>query len=127
MKRYVVDKQRLERMYPGMDERFERNMRAMIDTLPVRREKRYAALKPRYALAFALVLVLLCATALAAYVVHRGFLSDVAELNQLAGAYDDWTLEEKESIVRSMQEYNVMADMAPWDEALAIPSQKKRE
>ena len=104
MKRYVVDRERLENMYPPMDERFERNMRAMIDTLPARRAQRRAAMKPRYAIAFALLMaLLLCATALAAYVVNRGFLSDVAQLHQAAGAYDDWTLEEKESIVRSME------------------------
>ncbi len=127
MKRYVVDKQRLESLYPEMDERFERNLRAMIDTLPAQKARRRAMMKPRYAAAFALALMLLCATALAAYVVHRGFLSDVAELNEIAGAYDDWTLEEKEGIVHSMQEYGVIADMAPWSEAMAIPSQKKRE
>ena len=127
MKRYVVDKQRLESLYPEMDERFERNLRAMIDTLPAKKARRRAMMKPRYAAAFALALMLLCATALAAYVVHRGFLSDVAELNEIAGAYDDWTLEEKEGIVRSMQEYGVIADMASWSEAMAIPSQKRRE
>jgi len=111
-----------------MDERFERNMRAMIDTLPARREHRRARTKPRYAVAFALLMVaLLCATALAAYVVNRGFFSDVAELNQIAGAYDDWTLEEKESIVRSMKEHGVLQDAAPWDAALKIFSEKKRE
>lgn len=128
MKRYVVDRERLEAMYSPMDERFERNMRAMIDTLPARREQRRAAIKPRYALALALLLVvLLCATALAAYVVHSGFLSDVAELNQVAGAYDDWTLAEKESIVRSMKEYGVITDTAQWDAALALSSDRKRE
>ena len=126
MKRYVVDQARLEDMYPPMDERFERNMRAMIDTLPQWREKRRAAVKPRYALAFALLLVLLCVTALAAYTVHKGFLGDMAELHQQAGAYDDWTLSEKESIVRSMKEYGVITDTAAWDEALAIASEKKR-
>lgn len=128
MKRYVVDRERLESMYPTMDERFERNMRAMIDTLPARREHRQAVMKPRYAVAFALLMVLLlCATALAAYVVNRGFFSDVAELNRLAGAYDDWTLAEKESIVRSMKEHGVLQDAAPWDAALAVSSEKKRE
>ena len=128
MKRYVIDKQRLEAMYPPMDERFERNMRAMIGTLPSRRTKRRTAVKPRYALVFALLLaLLLCATALAAYVVNRGFLTDMAELHVQAGAYDDWTLEEKESIVRSMKQYGVIADTSAWDEALAVSSQKKRE
>ena len=127
MKRYVADRKTLESMYPPMDERFERNMRAMIDTLPSRREHRRAAMKPRYALAFALLMIVLAATALAAFAVHKGFLGDVAQLNQLAGAYDDWTLEEKESIVRSMKEYGVIADTQPWNEALAITSQKKRE
>lgn len=128
MKRYVVDRERLESMYPAMDERFERNMRAMINTLPARRERRRARTKPRYAVAFALLMVaLLCATALAAYVVNRGFFSDVAELNQIAGAYDDWTLAEKESIVRSMKEHGVLQDAAPWDAALKILSEKKRE
>ena len=127
MKRYVVDKERLENMYSPMDERFARNMHAMIDTLPARRTQRRAAMKPRYAIAFALLMALLCATALAAYVVNRGFLSDVAELHQAAGAYDDWTLEEKESIVRSMESYGVITDMAAWNDALAIPSDKKRE
>lgn len=127
MKRYVVDQERLKSLYPEMDERYERNLRAMIDTLPAKKARRRAALKPRYVAVFALMLMLLCATALAAYVVHRGFLSDVAELNEIAGAYDDWTLEEKESIVRSMQEYGVLADAAPWNEALAVSSPKKRE
>ena len=128
MKRYAVDGERLKNMYPPMDERFERNMRAMIDTLPARREKRHAAMKPRYAVALALLLaLLLCATALAAYVVNRGFFSDVAELNRLAGAYDDWTLAEKESIVRSMKEHRVLQDTAPWDAALEIFSERKRE
>ena len=127
MKRYVVDKKRLESLYPEMDERFEHNMRAMIDMLPSKKAHRHAVLKPRYAIVFALVLMLLCATALAAYVVNRGFFSDVAELNQLAGAYDDWTLAEKESIVRSMKEHGVLQDAAPWDAALKIFSEKKRE
>lgn len=127
MKRYVVDRNGLENMYPPMDERFERNMRAMINTLPARREKRRAALKPRYAIAFALLLALLGVTALAAYTVHKGFLGDMAELNVQAGAYDDWTLEEKESIVRSMKQYGVITDTAQWDEALAVSSDKKRE
>ena len=61
MKRYVVDRERLESMYPTMDERFERNMRAMIDTLPARREKRHVMMKPRYAVAFALLMVVLLA------------------------------------------------------------------
>ena len=127
MKRYVVDRARLENMYAPMDERFERNMRAMIDTLPVRRKRRQAVMKPRYALAFALLLVLLCVTALAAYTVHKGFLGDMAELHQQAGAYDDWTLSEKESIVRSMKEYGVITDAAQWDEALSTSSDRKRE
>ena len=127
MKRIDVNRQTLEGLYPAMDERFERNMRAMIDTLPARREKRRAAMKPRYALVFALLLMLLCVTALAAYTVHKGFLGDIAELHVQAGAYDDWTLEEKESIVRSMKEYGVITDTAAWDEALALSSQKKRE
>ena len=128
MKRIDVSRENLEKLYPPMDERFERNMRAMIDTLPAKRERRRAAMKPRYAAVFALVLVLLlCATALAAYVVNRGFLSDIAELHQMAGAYDDWTLSEKESIVRSMAQCGVITDTAQWDEALAIPSDRKRE
>lgn len=127
MKRYVVDRNGLENMYPPMDERFERNMRAMINTLPARREKRRAALKPRYAIAFALLLALLGVTALAAYTVHKGFLGDMAELNVQAGAYDDWTLEEKESVVRSMKQYGVITDTAAWDEALTVSSDKKRE
>ena len=61
MKRYVVDKQRLESLYPEMDERFERNLRAMIDTLPAKKARRRAMMKPRYAAAFALALMLLCA------------------------------------------------------------------
>lgn len=128
MKRYVVDSKRLEKLYSPMDERFERNMRAMIDTLPARQEKKHTARKPRFAVAFALLLVLLlCVTALAAYTVHKGFLGDMAQLHVQAGAYDDWTLEEKENIVRSMKQYGVIADTAAWDEALAIASEKKRE
>ena len=59
MKRYVADREGLKNMYSPMDERFERNMRAMIDTLPARREHKRARMKPRYAVAFALLMVLL--------------------------------------------------------------------
>lgn len=125
MKRYVVDPKTMEGMYPPMDAHFERSMRAMIDTLPDRKAR--MAMKPRYALAIALVMMVIAATALAAYAVHRGFIGDVAELNRQAGAYDDWTLSEKESIVHSMKEYGVITDMAAWDEALDQRSEKKRE
>lgn len=128
MKRYVADREGLKNMYSPMDERFERNMRAMIDTLPARREHKRARMKPRYAVAFALLMVLLlCATALAAYVVNRGFFSDVAQMESEHGYYEHWTIEDKEKLVTSMKEYGVLADEAQWNTALAIENEAKRE
>ena len=127
VRRMDVNKRTLEALYPPMDERFERNMRAMIDTLPRRREKRKASAKPRYALAIALLLAAIAVTALAAYVVTNGFYSDVAQLHAAKGAYDSWTLEEKESLLASMMKYEILDDASVWEEALRIRGDQKRE
>ncbi|MBP3522705.1 MAG: hypothetical protein J6M56_03955 [Clostridia bacterium] len=127
MRRIDVNREMLERMYAPMDERFERNLRAMIDTLPQRREKRRSTMKPRYALAFALLLIALAATALAAYMVSQGFFAEVATLEAESGYYEHWTLEEKERLAASMKAYGILKDTALWDEALSTKSEAKRE
>jgi len=83
--------------------------------------------RARKALAIALLLIIIAATALAAYFVVNGFYADVAQLHVNAGAYDNWTLEEKEGLLASMKAHGVLDDSSEWDDALTIRNDTRRE
>lgn len=127
MKRIVVNRESLRALYPPMDTAFERDMRQRLASLPLQREEKRMKKKIGAGFALAMLLVLLAATALAAYAVSQGFFADVARIQLTSGYYDGWTLEEKEEVVRLMRENNLVQDMTPWDAALSERDETRRE
>lgn len=127
MKRVVVNEDSLKALYPPMDAAFERDMRQRLASLPLQREEKRVKKKIGAGFALAMLLMVLAATALAAYAATQGFFADVAGIQLQGGYYDGWTLEEKEEVVRLMREYGVVSDMTAWDAALAEQDEAKRE
>lgn len=128
MKRIRIDQQSLRALYPPMDAAFERELRQRIRSLPQREESEGMRRKTGLAVLLAAALVIaLAATALAAFAVSRGFFEDVARVQLESGYYDDWSLEDKEVVVRLMEENEIPEDPSPWKAALALQDDAARE
>ncbi len=127
MKRIVVNQDSLRALFPPVDAAFERDMRQRLSSLPLKREEKRVKKKIGAGFALAMLLMVLTATALAAYAATQGFFADVASIQLQGGYYDGWTLKEKEEVVRLMREYGVVSDMTAWDAALAEKDEAERE
>lgn len=128
MKRIRIDQQSLRALYPPMDAAFERELRQRIRSLPQREESQYMRRKTGLAvLLAALLAIALAATALAAFAVSHGFFEDVARVQLESGYYDDWSLADKEAVVRLMEENGIPEDPSPWEAALALQDDEARE
>lgn len=114
MKRIRIDQQSLRALYPPMDAAFERELRQRIRGLPQGKESQYMRRKTGLAvLLAALLAIALAATALAAFAVSHGFFEEVARVQLESGYYDDWSLEDKEAIVRLMEENGILENPSP--------------
>ena len=128
MKRIRIDQQSLRALYPPMDAAFERELRQRIRGLPQGKESQYMRRKTGLAvLLAALLAIALAATALAAFAVSHGFFEEVARVQLESGYYDDWSLEDKEAIVRLMEENGILENPSPWEAALALRDAAARE